>query len=105
MGGILREQVPACAIKPVEDFQGLESLKARQRRHPRIEHLDPALRTFGRAVPGAVFRKVPGRVNSADEPDSGVVRRSEIDGYLVFPRARQLSLPSRHQTVGHFVRI
>src|ERR1700754_701137 len=71
-------------MQPVDHLQVRIEIDALQRRHPRLENLQPAHRAVVTPLPWGHQARRPGRADAADEHQPGVARLGRIDRGFAF---------------------
>ncbi|OIQ66762.1 hypothetical protein GALL_516650 [mine drainage metagenome] len=69
-------------MQPVDHFEMFIEIDALQRRHPRLENLEPANRTAMAPLPRRILARGPGRTDTADEDEASVTGWRHLDGEL-----------------------
>ncbi|MGY3366863.1 hypothetical protein ACVWZL_003988 [Bradyrhizobium sp. GM2.4] len=76
----LQDDVAARLVEPVKHFEIAVEIDALDRRHERLEDLEPTYRAVCPALPRGLHPRAPGRADAADEDESGILRRRQLDG-------------------------
>src|SRR5580698_2281508 len=69
-------------MQPVDHLQMRVEIDALERRHPRLENLDPADRAIIAALPRRFLAQFPGGADAADEDQTGIAGLRHVDGHL-----------------------
>ena len=72
--GLCSTRSRARQMQPVDHFEIAVEIDALQRRHPRLENLQPADRTVMTSLPRRILARGPGRADAADEDEAGIAR-------------------------------
>src|SRR5258706_14218553 len=93
-------------MQPIDHFEVGIEIDPLQRRHPRLENLEPADRAIMTPLPRHLETRGPGRADAPDEHQPGIAPRRHLDRQLPFAdftRQNHLRLaPSHHEVITRY---